>query len=58
MLNQPDPSYHGVSYTETFGTAAYIARCRVIPLRNMGAALSPFNTFLLATRTRNIIFKS
>ncbi|MFQ1007483.1 O-acetylhomoserine aminocarboxypropyltransferase [Gilliamella apicola] len=47
MLNQPDPSYHGVSYTETFGTAAYIARCRVIPLRNMGAALSPFNTFLL-----------
>ncbi|MCT6868048.1 MAG: PLP-dependent transferase, partial [Gilliamella apicola] len=34
-------------YTETFGTAAYIARCRVIPLRNMGAALSPFNTFLL-----------
>ncbi|NUF27819.1 bifunctional O-acetylhomoserine aminocarboxypropyltransferase/cysteine synthase [Gilliamella sp. ESL0254] len=47
MLNQPDPSYHGVSYTETFGDAAYIARCRVIPLRNMGAALSPFNTFLL-----------
>lgn len=47
MLNQPDPSYHGVSYTESFGDAAYIARCRVIPLRNMGAALSPFNTFLL-----------
>lgn len=47
MLNTPDPSYHGVIYTETFGAAAYIARCRVIPLRNMGAALSPFNTFLL-----------
>lgn len=47
MLNQPDPSYHGVSYTDTFGDAAYIARCRVIPLRNMGAALSPFNTFLI-----------
>ena len=47
MLNQPDPSYHGVSYTQSFGEAAYIARCRVIPLRNMGAALSPFNTFLL-----------
>ena len=47
MLNRPDPSYHGVSYTETFGNAAYIARCRVIPLRNMGAALSPFNSFLL-----------
>ncbi|MCX8574197.1 MULTISPECIES: bifunctional O-acetylhomoserine aminocarboxypropyltransferase/cysteine synthase [unclassified Gilliamella] len=47
MLNQPDPSYHDVSYTDTFGDAAYIARCRVIPLRNMGAALSPFNTFLI-----------
>lgn len=45
MLNNPDPSYHGVTYTETFGNAAYIARCRVIPLRNMGAALSPFNAF-------------
>lgn len=47
MLIQPDPSYHGVSYTDSFGDAAYIARCRVIPLRNMGAALSPFNTFLI-----------
>lgn len=45
MLVNPDPSYHGVSYTETFGEAAYIARCRVIPLRNMGAVLSPFNAF-------------
>lgn len=45
MLIEPDPSYHGVSYTETFGEAAYVARCRVIPLRNMGAALSPFNAF-------------
>ncbi|WP_142804461.1 bifunctional O-acetylhomoserine aminocarboxypropyltransferase/cysteine synthase [Tepidiphilus sp. J10] len=47
MLVEPDPSYHGVSYTETFGTAAYIARARVVPLRNMGAALSPFNAFLI-----------
>lgn len=47
MLVNPDPSYHGVSYTETFGSAAYIARCRVIPLRNMGAALSPMNAFLI-----------
>lgn len=47
MLTEPDPSYHGVVYTETFGAAAYIARCRVIPLRNMGAALSPFNAFLI-----------
>ncbi|MDO4905910.1 MAG: O-acetylhomoserine aminocarboxypropyltransferase/cysteine synthase [Lautropia sp.] len=47
MLNQPDPSYHGVVYTEAFGQAAYIGRCRVGPLRSTGAALSPFNTFLI-----------
>lgn len=47
MLNQPDPSYHGVVYTEAMGPAAYIGRCRVIPLRNTGAALSPFNAFQL-----------
>ena len=47
VLVEPDPSYHGVSYTETFGAAAYIARARVVPLRNMGAALSPFNAFLV-----------
>ncbi len=46
-LNLPDPSYHGVSYTETFGAAAYIARARVVPLRNMGAALSPMNAFFI-----------
>src|SRR5690625_254534 len=45
MLNEPDPSYHGVVYTEALGAAAYIGRCRVVPLRNMGAALSPFNAF-------------
>ncbi len=44
-LNEPDVSYHGVTYTETFGEAAYIARARVVPLRNMGAAISPFNSF-------------
>lgn len=47
QLNLPDPSYHGVSYTETFGAAAYIARARVVPLRNMGAALSPMNAFFI-----------
>ncbi|NYT37671.1 bifunctional O-acetylhomoserine aminocarboxypropyltransferase/cysteine synthase [Allopusillimonas soli] len=47
MLNEPDPSYHGVVYTEAFGPAAYIGRCRVVPLRNTGAALSPFNAFLV-----------
>ena len=45
MLTEPDPSYHGVVYTEAFGPAAFIARCRVVPLRNTGAALSPFNAF-------------
>lgn len=46
-LNEPDVSYHGVVYTEALGEAAYIARARVVPLRNMGAALSPFNAFLI-----------
>ncbi|VAW21944.1 O-acetylhomoserine sulfhydrylase / O-succinylhomoserine sulfhydrylase, partial [hydrothermal vent metagenome] len=46
VLNQPDPSYHGVVYTEALGEAAYIGRARVVPLRNTGAALSPFNAFL------------
>lgn len=47
MLNEPDPSYHGVVYTEALGAAAFIGRCRVVPLRNTGAALSPFNSFLI-----------
>lgn len=46
VLNEPDPSYHGVVYTEALGAAAYIGRCRVVPLRNTGAALSPHNAFL------------
>ena len=46
-LNEPDVSYHGVVYTEALGPAAYIARARVVPLRNMGAAISPFNAFLV-----------
>ena len=45
VLNEPDPSYHGVVYTEALGAAAYIGRCRVVPLRNTGAAISPFNAF-------------
>jgi O-acetylhomoserine (thiol)-lyase len=47
MLNEPDPSYHGVVYTEALGPAAYIGRCRVVPLRNTGAAISPHNSFLI-----------
>ena len=47
VLNTPDPSYHGVNYVEALGAAAYIARARVVPLRNTGAAISPFNAFLI-----------
>ncbi|MCL2591165.1 MAG: aminotransferase class I/II-fold pyridoxal phosphate-dependent enzyme [Betaproteobacteria bacterium] len=47
QLNEPDAAYHGVIYTEAMGPAAYIARARVVPLRNQGAALSPFNAFLI-----------
>ncbi len=46
-LNEPDVSYHGVVYTEALGPAAFIGRARVVPLRNMGAAISPFNVFLI-----------
>ena len=47
MLNTPDPSYHGVVYTEALGPAAFIGRCRVVPLRNTGAALAPHSAFLI-----------
>ena len=45
LLNQPDVSYHGVNFVKDVGAAAYIARARVAPLRNTGAALSPLNAF-------------
>jgi len=46
-LNQPEPAYHGVVYTEAFGPAAFIGRARTVPLRNTGSALSPMSAFLL-----------
>ncbi|MCW1837722.1 homocysteine synthase [Bacillus xiamenensis] len=46
-LTEPDPSYHGLTYTEAIGEAAYITKARVQLLRDLGAALSPFNSFLL-----------
>lgn len=46
-FNEPDPSYHGVVYAEALGEAAFIGRARVVPLRNMGAALSPMNAFMI-----------
>lgn len=45
-LTQPDPSYHGVVWSDALGPAAYIGRARTVLLRNTGAALSPFNAFL------------
>ena len=47
MLTQPEPSYHGVVYTDALGAAAYIGRARTVALRNTGSALSPMNAFLI-----------
>lgn len=46
-LTQPDPSYHGLVYTKAFGAAAYIVKARAQLLRDTGACISPFNSFLL-----------
>ncbi len=47
VFSKPEPSYHGVVYTESFGDAAFIARVRTVALRNTGSTLSPMNAFLL-----------
>jgi O-acetylhomoserine (thiol)-lyase len=47
MFNQPDPSYHDLVWTEAVGRAAYIVRARTVLLRDTGACISPFNSFLL-----------
>jgi len=47
MLNEPEIAYHGVVYTEHYGAAAFVARCRTVAQRNTGSTLSPFNGFLL-----------
>ena len=47
MLTTPEPSYHGVVYTEALGEAAYIGRARPVPLRNTGSAIATFNAFLI-----------
>ena len=46
-LTEKDPNYHGISYTETFGEAAYIVKARVVFMRDLGVCLSPFNAFLM-----------
>ena len=57
MLNEPDPSYHGVVYVDALGPAAYIGRCRVVPLRNTGAALSPMNTFQFLQGLQTLVLR-
>nr|MCR5567703.1 aminotransferase class V-fold PLP-dependent enzyme [Paludibacteraceae bacterium] len=47
QLTTPDPNYHGVVFTEALGAAAYVARIRTVLLRDTGAAISPFNAFIL-----------
>jgi O-acetylhomoserine (thiol)-lyase len=47
MFNEPDPSYHGLVYTDHFGSAAYVARCRSVYQRTTGSVLSPLSAFLL-----------
>jgi O-acetylhomoserine (thiol)-lyase len=47
MLTEPDPSYHGLVYTEHFGESAYVARCRSVHQRTTGAVLAPLSAFLL-----------
>src|SRR6267142_1467115 len=47
MMNEPEKSYHGLIFTERYGPAAYIARCRAVSLRNTGSILAPLNAFLL-----------
>jgi len=54
QFNEPDPSYHGVVYADALGPAAFIGRARVVPLRNMGAALSPFNAFMILQSIENL----
>lgn len=46
-LSQPNPSYHGIVFTETCGNLAYILKLRTTLMRDQGAAISPFNSFLL-----------
>lgn len=46
-MSEPDPSYHNIKYTETFGNAAYITKARTQLLRDTGACISPFNAFMI-----------
>jgi O-acetylhomoserine (thiol)-lyase len=54
MLSEPRPEYHGIVLHETFGNFAFAIACRVLSLRDMGPALSPFNAFLILTGTETL----
>lgn len=56
-LSEPDPSYHGIRYTETFGDTAFITKTRVGLLRDLGTALSPFNAFLVNLGTETLALR-
>lgn len=47
ILTEPNPSYHGISFTKAVGKAAYIIKARTVLMRDLGATISPFNSFLL-----------
>src|SRR3977135_2184238 len=49
MLSEPRPEYHGIKLQETFGNFAFAIACRVLGLRDLGPAISPFNAFLILT---------
>ncbi len=58
VLTQPSESYHGLVYSEVFGNAAYAGRVRVDGLRNLGACLSPFNSFLMLQGLETLSLRS
>jgi O-acetylhomoserine (thiol)-lyase len=57
MLSAPRPEYHGIKLHETFGNFAFAVACRVLGLRDIGAALSPFNAFLILTGTETLALR-
>ncbi len=56
-LTDEDPNYHGLSYTETFGEAAYITKVRAVFLRDLGTTMSPFNAFLTNLGTETLALR-
>src|SRR5215471_17869326 len=57
MMSQPDPSYHGLIYTERYGDTAYIARCRSVCQRTTGSVLSPLSAFLLLQGIETVVLR-